>query len=160
MVGMLGPVCIRPINSTTSPLSYAPRRFASLYSAEALVQQALPRRGTPLKTLPHLFENNRAWAEAVKCEDPDFFTRLARQQSPRYLWIGCADSRADPSDIFDTAPGELFTARNVANTVYDREFSIAKARDHLGYEPQVELAHGVAETVQWFLDEERSQTGA
>jgi carbonic anhydrase len=70
-----------------------------------------------LKTLPHLFDNNRAWAESVKRDDPDFFARLARQQSPRLLWIGCSDSRVPANEIIGLAPGDVFVHRNIANVV-------------------------------------------
>lgn len=70
-----------------------------------------------MKTLPHLFENNRAWAEAVKRADPDFFERLARQQAPRLLWIGCADSRVPANEIIGLQPGDVFVHRNIANVV-------------------------------------------
>lgn len=68
-------------------------------------------------TLQHLFEKNRAWAERIRRQEPDFFLRLSRQQSPQYLWIGCADSRVPANEIVDLSPGELFVHRNVANVV-------------------------------------------
>jgi len=64
-----------------------------------------------------LFANNRRWSDAVKQRDPGFFDRLARQQAPRYLWIGCADSRVPANEIVGLLPGELFVHRNVANVV-------------------------------------------
>jgi carbonic anhydrase len=67
--------------------------------------------------LQPLFDNNRAWSERLRRSDPEFFSRLARQQSPRYLWIGCADSRVPANEIVGLAPGELFVHRNVANVV-------------------------------------------
>ena len=67
--------------------------------------------------LSHLFANNRAWAERTTASDPDFFSRLARQQAPDYLWIGCSDSRVPANEIVDLLPGELFVHRNVANVV-------------------------------------------
>ena len=67
--------------------------------------------------LKHLFDQNRAWSERIRKSDPDFFTRLSRQQRPRYLWIGCADSRVPANEIVGLAPGELFVHRNVANVV-------------------------------------------
>jgi len=70
-----------------------------------------------LKTLPHLFANNRAGADGIKHQAPDFFTRLAQQQSPRYLWIGCADSRVPANEIIGLPPGEVFVHRNIANVV-------------------------------------------
>jgi carbonic anhydrase len=69
---------------------------------------------TPLK---QLFENNRAWAASMTARDPQFFETLSRQQSPRYLWIGCADSRVPANEIVGLLPGELFVHRNVANVV-------------------------------------------
>jgi carbonic anhydrase len=70
-----------------------------------------------MSSLAHLFENNRAWSERIRRTDPEFFSRLSRQQRPRYLWIGCADSRVPANEIVDLAPGELFVHRNVANVV-------------------------------------------
>lgn len=70
-----------------------------------------------MKTLRHLFDNNRAWAAQVVNEDPEFFQRLARQQSPHYLWIGCSDSRVPANEITGTLPGDVFVHRNVANVV-------------------------------------------
>jgi carbonic anhydrase len=70
-----------------------------------------------MRSLSHLFENNRAWSERIRASDPEFFPRLSRQQRPRYLWIGCADSRVPANEIVDLAPGELFVHRNVANVV-------------------------------------------
>jgi carbonic anhydrase len=70
-----------------------------------------------MRPLSHLFENNRAWSERRRREDPEFFSRLSRQQRPNYLWIGCADSRVPANEIVDLAPGELFVHRNIANVV-------------------------------------------
>ena len=70
-----------------------------------------------MRTLTHLFENNRAWANRIRQQDPEFFPKLARQQSPEYLWIGCADSRVPANQIVDLMPGELFVHRNIANLV-------------------------------------------
>ncbi|HEY4999299.1 MAG TPA: carbonate dehydratase, partial [Usitatibacter sp.] len=70
-----------------------------------------------MPSLSHLFENNRAWSERIRASDPEFFPRLSRQQRPRYLWIGCADSRVPANEIVDLAPGELFVHRNIANVV-------------------------------------------
>jgi carbonic anhydrase len=64
-----------------------------------------------------LIENNRAWASGIKRKDPQFFEKLARQQRPEYLWIGCADSRVPANQIVGLLPGELFVHRNVANLV-------------------------------------------
>ena len=70
-----------------------------------------------MKTLNHLFASNRAWAERIQRQDPDFFSKLSRQQSPAYLWIGCSDSRVPANEIVGLLPGELFVHRNVANVV-------------------------------------------
>jgi carbonic anhydrase len=68
-------------------------------------------------SLQHLFDNNRAWAERMKLEQPGFFERLANQQSPKYLWIGCSDSRVPANQITGLDPGEVFVHRNIANVV-------------------------------------------
>jgi carbonic anhydrase len=70
-----------------------------------------------VSSLSVLFDNNRAWARRITERDPDFFTSLSRQQSPRYLWIGCSDSRVPANEIVGLQPGELFVHRNVANVV-------------------------------------------
>ncbi len=64
-----------------------------------------------------LLANNRAWADAMRRRDPTFFTKLAHQQAPRYLWIGCSDSRVPANEIVGLLPGEIFVHRNVANVV-------------------------------------------
>ncbi|HTG96372.1 MAG TPA: carbonic anhydrase, partial [Burkholderiales bacterium] len=68
-------------------------------------------------SLKQLLENNRKWARAATAADPEYFTRLARQQSPQYLWIGCSDSRVPANQIIGLAPGEVFVHRNIANVV-------------------------------------------
>ena len=70
-----------------------------------------------MRLLAHLFENNRTWAASVTRQDPEFFRRLARQQVPQYLWIGCSDSRVPANQIVGLMPGEMFVHRNVANVV-------------------------------------------
>ncbi len=70
-----------------------------------------------MRSLPRLFENNRAWSERIHRSDPGFFQGLSQQQSPEYLWIGCADSRVPANQIVGLPPGELFVHRNVANVV-------------------------------------------
>jgi carbonic anhydrase len=64
-----------------------------------------------------LLENNRKWARAAVAADPEYFSRLAHQQSPQYLWIGCSDSRVPANQIIGLAPGEVFVHRNIANVV-------------------------------------------
>jgi carbonic anhydrase len=70
-----------------------------------------------METVDLLFENNRAWAGRIRRQDPDFFSKLAQQQSPAYLWIGCSDSRVPANEIVGLLPGELFVHRNIANLV-------------------------------------------
>ena len=67
--------------------------------------------------MDRLFAGNRAWAERIKQTDPDFFLDLSLQQRPRYLWIGCADSRVPANQIIDLQPGQVFVHRNIANVV-------------------------------------------
>ncbi len=67
--------------------------------------------------LNQLLRNNREWAERIKQEDPGFFKRLSQQQSPRYLWIGCSDSRVPANQILGLDPGEVFVHRNIANVM-------------------------------------------
>ncbi len=68
-------------------------------------------------TPQQLFQNNREWADAIRAKDPDFFKKLAAQQSPEYLWIGCSDSRVPANELLGLLPGELFVHRNIANVV-------------------------------------------
>ena len=67
--------------------------------------------------IKQLLANNRFWSEALSARDPDFFARLARQQRPEFLWIGCSDSRVPANEVVGLMPGELFVHRNVANMV-------------------------------------------
>jgi carbonic anhydrase len=71
----------------------------------------------PDDELKSLLNNNAAWAARIKKEDPDFFEKLSRQQSPEYLWIGCSDSRVPANQIVGLLPGEVFVHRNIANLV-------------------------------------------
>jgi carbonic anhydrase len=70
-----------------------------------------------MSVLNHLLESNRAWAEEMRRQDPEFFLRLSHQQAPQYLWIGCSDSRVPANQIVGLLPGEMFVHRNVANVV-------------------------------------------
>ena len=76
-----------------------------------------------MKDLKQLLEQNRAWAEGIKAGDPDFFEKLAKQQSPSFLWIGCSDSRVPSTQLAGLAPGEMFVHRNVANVVVHTDFN-------------------------------------
>ena len=70
-----------------------------------------------MTTLDELLQNNREWADGVRREDPGFFKRLSQQQAPKYLWIGCSDSRVPANQILGLAPGEVFVHRNIANVM-------------------------------------------
>ena len=70
-----------------------------------------------MNTLKHLFDNNKAWAKGINKKDPEFFPRLSKQQNPKYLWIGCADSWVPANQIVDLPAGEVFVHRNIANVV-------------------------------------------
>ena len=76
-----------------------------------------------MRALKQLFAGNRAWASAMTEGDAEFFQRLARQQTPDYLWIGCSDSRVPANQIVGLLPGELFVHRNVANLVAHTDFN-------------------------------------
>ena len=67
--------------------------------------------------LRHLLAHNRTWASQMEVERPGFFTGLSQQQTPRYMWIGCSDSRVPANQITGLEPGEVFVHRNVANVV-------------------------------------------
>lgn len=70
-----------------------------------------------MRVLKKLFDQNREWATAIKESDPEFFTKLSKQQVPEYLWIGCSDSRVPANEIVNLLPGDLFVHRNIANMV-------------------------------------------
>lgn len=70
-----------------------------------------------MRKLKHLFDKNREWAAGIQANNPEFFQNLSRQQTPNYLWIGCADSRVPANEITGLLPGEMFVHRNVANLV-------------------------------------------
>jgi len=76
-----------------------------------------------MKDLKRLLDQNRAWAENINASDPDFFPTLAKQQSPRFLWIGCSDSRVPATQLVGMVPGEMFVHRNVANVVDHTDFN-------------------------------------
>ena len=73
--------------------------------------------------LQDLLEKNRIWAEGIKASDPQFFNSLAQQQTPRYLWIGCSDSRVPATQLVGLKPGDMFVHRNVANVVVHTDFN-------------------------------------
>lgn len=95
--------------------------------------------------LQALLERNRAWAEAQVARDPEYFTRLSRQQRPRLLWVGCSDSRVPATQITDLDPGEIFVHRNVANVVSPTDLNLLSvtqfAVDVLGVSDVVVCGH-------------------
>ncbi|HEV7892539.1 MAG TPA: carbonate dehydratase [Pyrinomonadaceae bacterium] len=98
-----------------------------------------------MKDLKELLEKNRAWSEGIKAHDPDFFNSLANQQSPRYLWIGCSDSRVPANQLTGLRPGEMFVHRNVANVVVHTDFNCLSvlqfAVDYLKVEHVIVCGH-------------------
>lgn len=74
-------------------------------------------------SLDHLLESNRTWAAETTTRDPQFFSKLVDQQAPKYLWIGCSDSRVPATELVGLAPGEMFVHRNVANQVICTDFN-------------------------------------
>jgi carbonic anhydrase len=96
-------------------------------------------------TLEPLLKANRRWAAAVEANRPGFFTKLAQQQSPRYMWIGCADSRVPANEITGLDPGEVFVHRNVANVVVHSDLNalstIQFAVEHLKVEQIMVVGH-------------------
>jgi carbonic anhydrase len=74
--------------------------------------------------MEEIFENNRKWAARMREQDPSFFERLAKGQAPRYLFIGCSDSRVPANEICGTGPGEMFVHRNIANMVVHTDINL------------------------------------
>lgn len=109
--------------------------------------------------LQPLLESNRLWSAAVRAQDPSFFERLAQQQLPKYLWIGCSDSRVPATQIVDLPPGEIFVQRNVANVVSHSDLNclsaIQFAVDVLKVEHIIIVGHYGCGGVQAVLDERR-----
>jgi carbonic anhydrase len=96
-------------------------------------------------SIEQLFQRNRAWAERVRAQDPEFFSRLVAQQAPRFLWIGCSDSRVPSTQIVDLDPGAVFVHRNVANLVVHTDINclsvLQYAIDVLGVEHVIVCGH-------------------
>jgi carbonic anhydrase len=96
-------------------------------------------------SLSHLFDNNRDWAARMEREQPGFFQKLAQQHAPKYLWIGCSDSRVPANQIMGLEPGEVFVHRNVANVVVHSDLNalsvIQYAVDNLKVEHIMVVGH-------------------
>lgn len=82
---------------------------------------------TSSSSLQHLIDNNRVWAARMEQARPGFFSQLAQQQNPKYLWIGCSDSRVPANEITGLDPGEVFVHRNVANVVVHSDLNALSA---------------------------------
>ena len=97
------------------------------------------------KELSELFDRNREWATKVEAARPGFFTGLLAQQKPRYMWLGCADSRVPANELVDLLPGELFVHRNVANLLVHSDLNalsvIQYAVDVLGVQHIIVVGH-------------------
>ena len=96
-------------------------------------------------SIQDLLDNNRAWAARMVQQRPDFFSKLVQQQNPKYLWIGCSDSRVPANEITGLDPGEVFVHRNVANVVVHSDLNalsvIQFAVDHLKVEHIMVVGH-------------------
>lgn len=107
-------------------------------------------------SLDALFENNLHWVKSVTDTDPEFFKRLANQQSPEYMWIGCSDSRVPANQITGLAPGEVFVHRNIANVVVHTDMNalsvIQFAIDQLKVKHIIVVGHYGCAGVQAALD--------
>ncbi|WBA42365.1 carbonic anhydrase [Hymenobacter canadensis] len=96
-------------------------------------------------SIDKILENNRGWVAEMKATDPDFFNRLADGQKPKYLFIGCSDSRVPASAITGTGPGEMFVHRNIANMVVNTDFNMLSVLQYavevLGVEDILVVGH-------------------
>ncbi|NJL50385.1 MAG: carbonic anhydrase [Blastochloris sp.] len=111
------------------------------------------------RTLDHLFDRNVTWAHGKTEHDPHFFRRMSEQQAPRYLWIGCSDSRITANDVLGLDPGEVFVHRNIANVVHTSDMNILSvleyAVEHLKVEHIIVCGHYGCGGVQRALVAER-----
>jgi carbonic anhydrase len=82
-----------------------------------------------MKSYEALLQSNKEWAARKMADDPAFFDRLVHTQTPEFLWIGCSDSRVPPTEITQTAPGEIFIHRNVANIVVNTDVNVLSVLD-------------------------------
>lgn len=98
-----------------------------------------------MKELKHLFDNNNEWARSRLEKDPEFFTNIATHQSPKYLWIGCSDSRIPSTEILNLEPGDIFVHRNVGNLFIHTDFNclsvLQYAVDYLNIEHVIVCGH-------------------
>lgn len=98
-----------------------------------------------MSSIQLLLDNNRIWADRMEQQRPGFFSKLAHQQSPKYLWIGCSDSRVPANEITGLDPGEVFVHRNIANVVAHSDLNVLSviqfAVDHLKVEHIMVVGH-------------------
>lgn len=116
-----------------------------------------PRILRDMSSVSDLFSKNRAWSERIRRERPEFFETLSKQQSPKYLWIGCSDSRVPANEIVGLLPGEMFVHRNVANVVVHTDLNclsvIQYAVDVLRVETIIVVGHYGCGGVKAALDQ-------
>jgi carbonic anhydrase len=93
------------------------------YSAQRIPSGHSGASPYQMSSIELLLQNNRAWSENMTSGKPDYFRQLAKQQAPKFLWIGCADSRVPANEVVGLMPGELFVHRNVANLVYPSDLN-------------------------------------
>lgn len=111
------------------------------------------------RSLDQLLDQNVEWAAGKRQDDPEFFRRMTEQQSPRYLWIGCSDSRVTANDVLGLDPGEVFVHRNIANVVHTSDMNVLSvlefAVDHLRVEHIIICGHYGCGGVERALESER-----
>lgn len=112
------------------------------------------------RDLSALFERNREWAARVESASPGFFTGLLAQQRPRFMWLGCADSRVPANELVDLLPGEMFVHRNVANLLVHSDLNalsvVQYAVDVLGVEHIIVVGHSNCGGIRAALADQRS----
>jgi carbonic anhydrase len=117
-------------------------------------------RGVMSKDLSQLFDRNRDWASRMEARDPGFFTGLLSQQRPKYMWLGCADSRVPANELVDLLPGEMFVHRNVANLLVHSDLNalsvIQYAVDVLKVEHIIVVGHSNCGGVRAALNGQRA----
>src|SRR6202021_3922124 len=89
----------------------------------------ISNKSNSMEHIERLLAKNSAWAAGVKADDPDYFERLAKLQTPEFLWIGCSDSRVPADRITGTQPGEIFVHRNIANLVIHTDVNLLSVLD-------------------------------
>jgi carbonic anhydrase len=111
------------------------------------------------RSLDHLFDQNVIWAQQKTRDDPDFFRRMAEQQTPRYLWLGCSDSRVTANDVLRLDPGEVFVHRNIANVIHTSDLNLLSvlefAVDYLQVAHVIVCGHYACGGIQRALSSER-----